>query len=296
MKLIKRILDKLITQGKLSLVSPRLFIKLKYWVMNNQSINLKNPETFNEKLNWMKLNYKKEEFKKLVDKYEVRDFVKKTIGEEYLIELLGVWDKVEDIDFESLPDQFVLKCTHDNRSTVICSDRSKLDIEKAKETLKRGLKRKFYALTGEWQYKNDHPRIIAEKYMTDGKTEFLTDYKFYCFEGKPHMVLVVNDRFGDTRHNYYDMDFNKLPCVLDYPNAEKLHEKPENFDTMVELAKKLSKGLFHVRVDLYNINGKIYFSELTFYNNNGMIAFHDKDWEYKLGDLIDLKKIGYKGE
>ena len=166
-------IDKIITQGRLSLISPRLFIKIKYRIKNNQSINLKKPRTFNEKLNWMKLNYRKEEFKKLVDKFEVREYVKEKIGEEYLIDLLGVWDRAEDINFDELPDEFVLKCTHDNRSTVICSDRSKLNIEKAKETLKRGLKRKFYALTGEWQYKNDHPRIIAEKYMTDGKKEFL---------------------------------------------------------------------------------------------------------------------------
>ncbi len=294
MNIFKRIIDKAITQGRLSVLSPKLFIKIKYWVMNNQSINLKNPRTFNEKLNWMKLNYRKEEFKKLVDKYEVREYVEKSIGKEYLIDLLGVWDRVEDIEFDSLSNQFVLKCTHDNRSTVICSDKTKLDIDKAKETLRRGLKRKFYALTGEWQYKNDHPRIIAERYMTDGKNEYLTDYKFYCFEGEPKMLLVVKDRFGDTRHNYYDMEFNKLPCVLDYPNADFVHQKPENFEQMVELARKLSKDLFHVRVDLYNVNGEIYFSELTFYNNNGMRAFRDKEWEYKLGDMLDLKKIGYR--
>lgn len=294
MNFFQKVVNKVITVGRVSLISPKLFIKLKYWVMNSQSINLKTPKTYNEKLNWMKLNYRKEEFKMMVDKYEVRKYVADKIGDEYLIELLGVWDRAEDINFELLPEQFVIKCTHDNRSAIICRDKSKIDIDDVRSKLKKGLKRKFYALTGEWHYKNDHPRIIAEKYMTDGKNKYLTDYKFYCFEGDPKMLLVVNDRFGDTRHNYYDMEFNKLPCVLDYPNADFVHQKPENFEQMVELARKLSKDLFHVRVDLYNVNGEIYFSELTFYNNNGMRAFRDKEWEYKLGDMLDLKKIGYR--
>ena len=225
-----------------------------------KKLNLKNPKTYNEKLQWMKLYDRNPLYTRLVDKYEVKPYVAERIGQEYIIPTLGVWDRVEDIDFDALPDQFVLKCTHDSGGLVICRDKSKLNIEEAKRKLNKSLKNNFFYVGREWPYKNVKPRILAEAYMEDTATAELRDYKFFCFDGVVKAMFVATDRQKEgeeVKFDFYDADYNHLPFRQGHPNANRPTEKPATFEQMRQLAEKLSRGLPQVRVDLYEVNGKI---------------------------------------
>lgn len=251
-------------------------------------LNLDNPRSFNEKINWLKLNHKDESLTRLVDKYAVKEYVASIIGVEHVIPTLAVYDKAEDIDFDKLPQQFVLKCTHDSGGIVVCKDKNKLDKTKAVKMLHKALKRNFIALTREYPYKNVTPRIIAEQYMEDEYGE-LRDYKVFCSDGKPWMMFIASNRqTGLANFDFYDMEFNKLPIVNGHPNAPFQIDKPKSFDKMIELASKLSKGFIHVRVDFYDINGHLYFGELTFFHNSGLESIQPVEWDYKMGEYIHL--------
>lgn len=265
----------------------KLYIMILYRYRMGRPLNLKNPRTYNEKLQWLKLYDRRKEHIPLVDKYRVREFVAETIGEEYLIPLLGVWDKFDDIDFTMLPRQFVLKCTHDSGGIVICKDKSTFDIEAARKKLTRCLKRNYFDNTREWQYKHVKPRIIAEKYMVDESGTGLKDYKFLCFHGVPKALLVVSNREISTKSDFFDLNFNQLPVRHHYENARNI-EKPQGFEEMVELAKKLSKGIIHVRTDFYDIHGKIYFGEMTFYQFGGFRRFEPQKYDRIFGSWIKL--------
>ena len=231
---------------------------------------MKDPRSFNEKINWLKLNHIDKNLTKLVDKYTVKEYVASIIGEEYIIPTLAVYDSVEDIELDKLPKQFVLKCTHDSGGIVICKDKNKFDKEMAFKSLRHAMKRNFIALTREYPYKNVIPRIIAEQYMEDEYGE-LRDYKVFCSDGKPWMLFIASNRqTGIANFDFYDMEFNHLPILNGHPMAPFEITKPESFDKMIELAGKLSKGFIHVRVDFYIINGHIYFGELTFFHNSGL--------------------------
>lgn len=226
----------------------------------------------------------------MVDKYEAKKYVASIIGEEYIIPTLGVWDSVDEIDWESLPKQFVLKCTHDSGGLVVCRDKNKLDKEAAIKKLKKSFKVKFYYSTREWPYKNVKPRVIAEKYMEDSSGE-LTDYKYFCFNGEPKAIFVASDRLDptvETKFDFFDMDFNHLDFRGGHPNATKHVLKPLGFEHMKVLARKLSKGIPHVRVDFYDIDGKVYFGELTFYHWGGMAPFDPEQWNYEFGKWLIL--------
>jgi hypothetical protein len=226
----------------------------------------------------------------MVDKYDAKKYVENIIGEEHTIPTLAVYDKAEDVDFDALPNQFVLKCTHDSGGIVICKDKSKLDRKAAINKLKKGLKQNFYWRSREWPYKNVKPRIIAEKYMSENDGE-LKDYKFFCFDGKPKYMFIASDRFNDgaeTKFDFYDMDFNHLPFTNGHPNSNKPVEKPRGFDEMKVLASKLSKWIPHVRVDFYDVNGNIYFGELTFFHWSGLTPFNPVEWDYRFGKEISL--------
>ncbi len=256
-----------------------------------KKLDLKDPKTFNEKLQWLKLYDRNPEYTKMVDKYEVKKYVADIIGEEYIIPTLGVWDKFEDIDFAALPDQFVLKCTHDSGGLVICRDKSKLDIEEAKKKITSSLKTNYYYQGREWQYKRVKPCIIAEKYMVDESGYELKDYKFFAFDGKSRAMFIASDRNTpgeETKFDFYDMDFNLLPFTNGHPNSGKSIQKPETFDKMRELSEKLSKGIPQLRVDFYDVNGHIYFGELTFYHWGGMMPFDPEEWDHKFGEWIKL--------
>lgn len=269
------------------------YLKKKFKVRMGKELNLKNPKTFNEKLQWLKLYDRKDEYITMVDKYEVKSYIADKIGEEYIIPTLGVWDKFEDIDFDKLPDQFVLKCTHDSGGLVICKDKNKLDINAAKEKINNCLKKNFYYWGREWPYKNVKPRIIAEEYMEniENGVEGLRDYKFYCVDGDVKYLYVSE---GLEDHSTAKISFLTVDWKFaefgrsDYKGFDELPQKPKNFDKMIVLAKELSKGFAFLRVDLYEINGKVYFSELTFSPCGGFMPFAPAEWDYKFGEYIKL--------
>ena len=253
-------------------------------------LRLDPPMTFNEKLQWLKLYDRHKSYSRLVDKYEVKDYIANLIGKDYIIPTYGVWDNVNSIDFKSLPQQFVIKCTHDSQSFIICTDKTSFNIEKAKKKLKKALKYNKWYLNGrEYPYKNLKPRIIAEQYLVDESGKELKDYKFFCFDGEPKVLLIVSGRGSDQRQDFYDMQFNLLPFHrINHPNSNINWEPPKNFDKMIDLAKQLSVGFPHIRVDFYNINGKIYFGELTFFSGGGNMRFEPDEWDSILGSWIKL--------
>ena len=268
------------------------YLKRKFKLVMGKELNLENPQTFNEKLQWLKLYDRKPEYTMMVDKYKVREYIKEKLGEEYLIPLLGVWDDPDEINFEALPNQFVLKCNHNSGTGMcICKDKSKLDIEKVKAELRNGLKENYYLTNREWPYKNVPRKIICEKYMVDENNEKgLFDYKFFCFNGKPILMYISNDISDEAKTDFYDMDFNKLNIRMKDPNSDKLIDKPIFFDKMKEIAEILSQNIPFVRVDFYYINGQIYVGELTFYHNAGFCTISPEEWNYKLGSYINLPK------
>lgn len=284
----KRILKYILVKTA-RLFPDELYLKMLFPLRTGYKLNLNNPQTFNEKLQWLKLNNRKPEMVKMVDKVDAKEYVASIIGEEYIIPTLGVYNSVDEIDFDKLPNQFVLKCTHDSGGIVICSDKSKLDIEAAKDKLSRGLKVNYYYQNREWPYKQVKPRIIAEQYMVDESGYELKDYKFFCFDGEVKLLFIASDRGSkteETKFDFFDTEFNHLPFLNGHPNSTKKIAKPKGFEKMKEIAAKLSQGEPHLRVDLYDINGKIYFGELTFYHWSGMTPFEPIEWDYKLGEMI----------
>ena len=276
------------------LLSSKVYLKLKYKACMGKKLNLKNPQTYNEKLQWLKLYDRKDIYTTMVDKYDAKKYVADIIGEEYIIPTLGVWDKFDDIDFDTLPNQFVLKCTHDSGGLVIVKDKAKLNKVQAKKKIEKSLKTNYYLVGREWPYKNVQPKIIAERYMEDTETQELRDYKFFCFNGEVKALFVATDRGNmneETKFDFYDENFNHLPFLNGHPNATKEIKKPINFDKMKGLASKLSNGIPQIRVDFYEIDGEIYFGELTFFHHSGLTPFEPEEWDYWWGNWITLPKI-----
>lgn len=275
------------------LIPDRIYLQIVYFKHFRRFINFNNPKTFNEKIQWLKLNYRNEEYTKLVDKYRVKQYITKLIGEEYVIPTLGVWNNVDDIDFKSLPEKFVLKCNNDSGGIVICKNKKDFDEAKAKSFLKERLKNNGYWYGREWPYKNVKPCIIAEKYMEDSISKDIKDYKFFCFNGSMEFFDIDIDRFIEHRANYYDRNGNFLPFGKTYchPDYTKKIEMPKNLDKMIELAETISHNTVLSRIDFYEIDGQVYFGEITFYPGSGFSPFTDEKWDYKLGDMIDLPNI-----
>lgn len=286
-----RIFDALNYRKMLNWLPDKVFLEAAFRARFGRKLNLNNPETFNEKLQWLKLYNRKPEYTKMVDKYLVRDYVKEKIGEEYLIPLLGVWDDPEKIDFDELPMQFVLKCNHNSGlGMCICKDKNSLDINKVKEELKKGINQNYYLTSREWPYKDVPRRIIAEKYMVDESGYELKDYKFYCFDGKVKLVMINSDRMSSekTKANYFDENYQPLDFVWGYENAEIPPQKPEKFEEMKYLAEKLSEGITHVRIDFYQTPSGIYFGKITFFDGSGFDAIEPIEWDYKIGSWLKL--------
>lgn len=288
---IKNLILKLSARGLLNFMSDKAYLKLMFKVRMGKKLNLKNPQTYNEKLQWLKLYDRNPKYIRLVDKFEVKKYISDKIGEEYVIPTLGVWDKFDDIDFDALPNQFVLKCTHDSGGLVICKDKSNFDFYKAKEKIERSLKTNFYWHGREWPYKKVNRKIIAEKYMVDESGYELKDYKFYCFNGEPKIVLVCSNRFGvgGLKENYYDLNWNLQNIMANDISKAKILP-PNQFSKMIELCRYLSENIPHVRVDFYEINNKIYFGELTFFSQSGFEQFSSDEWANKFGEWIKLPK------
>ena len=267
------------------------YLKMVYRVTLGKKLNLNPPVTFNEKLQWLKLHDRRPEYTEMVDKYEAKKYVADRIGEEYIIPTLGVWNHFDEIDFDKLPNQFVLKCTHDSGGLIICRDKEKLDKEKARRKLENCLKHNFFWGMREWPYKDVKPRIIAEEYLEDTQTQKLIDYKFYCFHGNP-MLLYVSEGLEDhftAKISFLNMDWTRAPFFRsDYKDFEILPDRPREYDRMISVAETLSKGVPFIRVDLYEVRGKIYFSELTFSPCSGMMPFEPNQWDEKLGEWLEL--------
>lgn len=273
----------------LRFIPDKVYIQIYYFCRFKKLINWKAPKTYNEKLNWLKIYDRNPKYTKLVDKYEVKDYVSKLIGNEYIIPTLGIWEKFDDINFETLPNQFVLKCTHDSEGIVIVKDKQKMNIKEAKKKIEDAMKFNFFYIGREWPYKNIKPRIIAEQYMEDKKYGELRDYKFFCFDGEPKAMFIASDRSkGETKFDYFDLEFNNLGIKQHYPNSTQNVDKPINFDKMIELSKQISKKFKHARIDFYEVNGKVYFGEITFYHFSGFMPFEPEKWDKIFGEWLKI--------
>ena len=288
---ISRIPFYLGSRGLLKWMPDRVYLNMIFKGMVGYKLNLQSPKSFNEKIQWLKLYDRKTEYIKMVDKCEAKKLVSEIIGEEYVIPTIGVWNHFDEIDFDLLPNQFVLKCTHDSGGLVICKDKSKLNKTEAKEKIEKCLKTNYFWAGREWAYKNVVPRIIAEPYMVDESGYELKDYKFFCFDGVVKMMFVASDRQEsneETKFDFYDMDFNHLPIKNGHPNTKKVINKPKSFEQMKLFAEKLSVGIPQVRIDFYDINGQVYFGEITLAHWSGLVPFEPVEWDYKFGELIKL--------
>lgn len=264
------------------------YLKLLFRAEMGQKLNLDNPQTFNEKLQWIKLYDRKPEYTQWVDKYEVRKYIAETIGEEYLIPLIGVYETVDEIPWGELPNKFVLKCTHGSGSNIVCRNKDKLDIAESKKKLNKWMKKNWYWFGREWVYKNIEPRIICEKYISEGNG-IPDDYKVMCFNGIPKIIQVHKDRFTNQVQDFYTTDWERMKFSQGTSNINIVQKKPKKLEEMLELSKVLSKGINHIRVDFYYVNGKLYFGELTFFDGSGFWAFEPESYDYLLGSWIDLK-------
>ena len=272
-----------------SIIPDEPYLKFLFRIRTGKKLNLKNPRTFNEKLQWLKLHNRDERYSVMVDKYRVRKYIADTIGDEYLIPLLGIYDNANDINTEDLPEEFVIKCTHDSGSVVLCNNRQDLTPEVRKK-LNQALKRRYYYANREYPYKNVQPRIIIEKMMHDHEGNGLIDYKIHCFNGKARLILVCLDReeTSGMKKVFYDEAWNKLN--LKRPNTSNDCEitRPKNLGKMIELAEMLSQDIPFMRVDFYEINRQLYFGELTFFPGSGMERFEPEEYDALLGGYIDL--------
>ncbi len=286
----KKVIYFLCYKGLFNFLPDKTYITFNYNLRFKKKLNLKNPVTFNEKLQWLKLYDRRPEYTTMVDKYEVKQYIAEKLGQDCVIETLGVWDKFEDIDFDSLPNQFVLKCTHDSGGLAICHDKASFDFEAAKKKINKSLKNNYYFQGREWPYKNVEPRIIAEKFMKDRETDELRDYKFFCFSGEAKCINICTDRSSPSgvKMTYFDRDWKVLPFIRKHPNVKEGLPKPKNYEKMLEACKTLASDIPFVRVDFYEVDGQMYFGELTFFPTSGMQKFNPEEWDKIWGDWITL--------
>lgn len=273
--------------------SDSVFLRIRYKLETGNTLHLKNPERFTEKIQWLKLHNRKEIYTRFVDKYLVKEYVSNKIGQEYIIPLLGVWDNPDEINFEKLPDKFVLKTTHGggNGGVIICNNKKIFDTVQAQNKLHNALKSKIYPEFREWPYKHVKPRIIAETLLELDNIKDLTDYKIFCFNGSPKYIQVIQDRSTNETIDFFDVEWNHMPFYGLNPKCKNSNysiKKPVNLEKMIDIARTLSENIPFLRVDLYNLNGRIYFGELTFFPGSGFGKFTPDQWDYKLGELIQL--------
>lgn len=289
-KFIKKISIYILTKINFKCIKDKTFIKIKYYFVMDKKLNLENPKTFNEKLQWLKLYDRNPEYTKMVDKYEAKKYVLNLIGEEHIIPTLGIYNNFEEINLAKLPDKFVIKPTHTSGNVYICKDKNIINLEKLRKLINKWLKRKYYYLHREWPYKNIKPRIIIEKYMSTEKQPELIDYKFFCFNGEPKILLVCSGRSKKLKKTWFDVKWNKLDLEEGNCETDGTLKKPKNLDLMIELARKLSRKIPFVRIDFYENDSRVYFSEITFYPNSGFEKFKPEKYDKILGDMIELPK------
>lgn len=277
------------------IIPDELYLRIAYRMVTGKTLHLNPPVTFNEKLQWLKLHNRQPLFTQMVDKYGVREFIKERIGEEYLIPVYGVWDKPEDVDFSTLPDRFVLKCTHDCGGVIICRDKSKFNKEEAIVTLKECMKKNFYYQGREWPYKNVVPRVYAEAYLEDKGETQLTDYKVFNFNGTPRIIQVDFDRYTDHKRKFFDTEWNEMDVTFHQPyQSEKVIKKPACLDEMLELSRKLSASFPHLRTDFYIVNDRLYVGEMTFFHGTGFGKWTPESFDAEMGSWLDLSGVNDK--
>lgn len=272
------------------LLPTKIFLKWQYYIKTGQKLNLKNPRGFNEKLNWLKVNCRDSSFKKLVDKYEVRDYIKDKVGDQHLNELYGVFNNPDEIPLGELPDQFVLKGTHGSGMVIICDDKHQLDWYKAKRKMESWLEIDWYQHSREWVYKGVKPRIICEKSLLNEKGHRPIDYRFFCFNGVPKFVEIGVIRNDTECWNFYDLDWNLIPLEHEDPGISVELSAPDNFSQLLNLARVLSQDFIFVRVDLYSLDSKAIFGELTFFPDKGLLLFKPDKYEKLFGDYLELPR------
>lgn len=287
---LRHYVERASERGWFDSLSDKQHLQILYWARLGKRLDLKNPRTFNEKLQWLKLYNRKPEYTTMVDKHTAKGYIASRIGDEYVIPTLGVWETFEQIDFDALPRQFVLKCTHDSGCFVLCRDKSRLDLAAAREKIEASLKRNYYYHGREWPYKNVTPRILAEAYVEDAANDALTDYKFYCFDGVPKIMYIAKDHGKEPYTDFFDMNFNHLPLVIKDPNAPVAPPRPERFEQMKAFAEELSQNVPFLRVDFYDVNGRVYVGELTFFDGSGFEYIEPEEWNTILGSWISLPR------
>lgn len=274
-------------------IDDKTYLRILYFIYLGKWLHLNSPRTFNEKLQWLKLYDHRPEYTRMVDKVTAKEYVAEIIGEEYIIPTLGVWSNFDNIDFKTLPNQFVLKCTHDSGGLMVCKDKEEINITSTKAKINKSLSKNYFYGTREYPYRNVPPRILAEKYI-ESESHELQDYKFMCFNGKVRCSFVCSERFSKNglKVTFFDRTWNRLPFLRKYPNSKVIIPKPCNYDKMVELAEIIAGKIMNpfVRIDFYDVNGKIYFGEITFYPGSGLEAFYPAEWDRILGDWIKYKE------
>lgn len=274
----------------LNWIPDKIMLKIQYRIKTNRKLNLKNPQRYTEKLQWYKLYYRNPIMTQCADKYAVRDYIKSKGLESILNELYGVFNSVDEIDFNSLPKKFVLKTTNGSETNIICRDKSKLNLEKAKEDMSNYMNHSTKSAGREWAYDNIKPKIVLEKLLENKNNEDLRDYKFLCFNGKVKYIVVDADRFIEHKRNIYDRNWKELEVLTDCKKIDYNIEKPANLNEMIKISEKLSEDFPHVRVDLYNVDGKIIFGELTFYPWSGYVNYNPDIVDFEFGKNFDLEK------
>lgn len=279
------------------LLNDKTYLRILYYLSFGKPLELNNPKTFNEKLQWLKLYDRNPKYTELADKNTVKSYIKKSIGKEYVIPTIKTYKKFNDINFNELPNQFVIKCTHDSGGVIVCKDKTTFNIKAARKKINSHLKKNYFYSLREWPYKNIKPKIIIEQYMEDQNDGELRDYKFFTFNGDCKLMFIASNRQGktETYFDFYDDNFKHLSFTNGHPNAPTNPHRPKQFQKMQLLAEKISKdlNLTHARIDFYEANSKIYFGEITFYHWSGIVAFDPPKWDEKLGEWITLpEKIG----
>lgn len=287
---MKKFIIFLKNHGFLNLLPDKLYLKIVYHTIIGKKLNLKNPKSFNEKIQWLKLNDRNELYTDMVDKIKVKKIVEDRIGKEYIIKTLQICDNFEQIDFSKLPDKFVIKTNHNSGGVFICYNKEKFDVELAKKVIKKNLSQNYYYKGREWPYKNVKPKILIEELLDFPEGEDIPDYKFLCSDGKVFCSFVCSERRKKEglAVDFFDLEWNHMPFQRHYRNSKNIIKKPKNYELMIDLAEKLSKGLKFVRIDFYECKDKVYFGEYTFYPGSGLEEFKPDEWDNKLGDFIKL--------
>ena len=285
-----KIFIKLSQKGIFKYMPDEKFLKIMYRARMYKKLNFNNPETFSEKLQWLKLYDRKDIYTTMVDKYEAKKYIADKVGEEYIIPNIGIWDDFNEIDFTKLPNKFVLKVTHDSGGVLICKNKKEFNVQEARKKINKSLKSNYYYRSREWPYKNVKPRIIAEVYMEDNTDKQLLDYKVLCFDGVAKCSFVCSNRNSEKGLNvdFYDINWNHMPFERKYKNSENIIKKPINYNKMIEIAERISENISFLRVDFYEIHGKLYIGELTFYPGSGMEEFRPEKYDKLFGDWLDL--------